>query len=148
MKVRQYHFLAGDTDTEFQISPMIDVVFLLIAYFIVTATLKKNEADLSMQLPAMVRQQVQLTMPDETIIEIEEDGRVILNDKVYDDPASTELPELVQTLTRYRETTESVNGIPMVTIQPSDDTLHERVMNVLNACAAADIEHVAFAAAP
>jgi biopolymer transport protein ExbD len=148
MKIRQFHFLAGDQENEFQISPMIDVVFLLIAYFIVTATLKKNEADLTMQLPAMVRQEVQLTMPDEQIIEIREDGSVILNDREFDSPESQDLPELVDTLERFRETSEAANGIPMVTIQPDDEAVHARVMDVLNACAASKIERVGFAAAP
>ncbi len=38
------------------IAPMIDVVFLLLIYFMVASTLEQQEADLSFQLPGTVEQ--------------------------------------------------------------------------------------------
>ena len=38
---------------ELQIAPLIDVVFLLLIYFMVTASLVQQEADLSFMLPAI-----------------------------------------------------------------------------------------------
>ena len=52
------------------IAPMIDVVFLLLIYFMVSSTLERQEADLSFQLPGTVEQETPLDLPDEQIIEI------------------------------------------------------------------------------
>ena len=38
------------------IAPMIDVVFLLLIYFMVASTMEQQEADLSFQLPGTVEQ--------------------------------------------------------------------------------------------
>ena len=38
------------------IAPMIDVVFLLLIYFMVSATLQRQEADISFGLPGTVEQ--------------------------------------------------------------------------------------------
>ena len=42
-----------DAKMELQIAPLIDVVFLLLIYFMVTASLIKKEADISFILPLM-----------------------------------------------------------------------------------------------
>ena len=39
---------------ELQIAPLIDVVFLLLIYFMVTSSLKKSEADLGITLPGSI----------------------------------------------------------------------------------------------
>ena len=41
-----------DTKLELQIAPLIDVVFLLLIYFIMTAALIKKEGDISFMLPS------------------------------------------------------------------------------------------------
>ena len=46
-----------------QIAPLIDVVFLLLIYFMVTATLRKSEADIGISLPGTVFQSQQIQMP-------------------------------------------------------------------------------------
>ena len=40
------------------IAPMIDVVFLLLLYYLVTSTLEKQEADISFQLPGVVERSI------------------------------------------------------------------------------------------
>ena len=64
----------GGEDEEFQMAPMIDIVFLLLIYFMVTTTIIKQEADLGMQLPGQVQQSTAVVMPDEQIIEVLADG--------------------------------------------------------------------------
>ena len=53
---------AGEAKLELQIAPLIDVVFLLLIYFMVTASLVKKEADVEFLLPADVAQQKQLKL--------------------------------------------------------------------------------------
>ena len=71
---------------QMQIAPMIDCVFLMLIYFMVSATLQRQEADISFQLPGVVEQSEPLDMPDEQIIEIRSYGQVVVNEYSYDSP--------------------------------------------------------------
>ncbi len=129
----------------FPISAMIDCTFLLLIYFMAACTMHKQEADISFSLPGLAEQPEQLAMPDEQIIEIKAAGELILNDRELDSPGSAELPELIDTLVRFREVCAAAKNEPMLTIQADDTTLHQRVVEVLNACAAARVQTVTFA---
>jgi biopolymer transport protein ExbD len=130
---------------EIPITPMIDAVFLLLIFFMVTTTLHRQEADISFALPGVAEQSEPVEMPDEQIIDIYTDGRVVLNSLEYDSPDSRDLPELLRMLQRFRETAEANNVEAMITINPAGDLEHQRVVDVLNACAAANIMNVTFA---
>lgn len=127
------------------IAPMIDVVFLLLIYFMVSSTLERQEADLSFQLPGTVEQEAPLDMPDEQIIEIREDGQVVVNDYPYDAPESTRLHELAAMLTRFREASQANKVEAIVVIAPADDVAHARIVQVMDACSIAGIQAVNFA---
>ena len=53
---------------DLQVSPLIDVVFLLLIYFIVTMELIRKEGDISFMLPAQTQPQVMVTLPVEVVI--------------------------------------------------------------------------------
>ena len=79
---------------EIQMTPMIDCVFLLLIFFMVSSTFYRQEADISFALPGVADQSEAVEIPDEQIIEITADGNVFLNDLQYDAPATPNLPEL------------------------------------------------------
>ena len=124
------------------IGPLIDVVFLLLIYFVVTSSLKSPEADLGITLPGSVQQSETLQMPDEQIIEVLASGAVNVNNNLFPAEAGKDMPALVEMLTRYRAASESANNKPMITIQAEGTTKHQRIIDVMNACAAAGIKHV------
>lgn len=126
------------------IASLIDLVFLLLVYFMVAASLQKSEADLSIRLPGMVAQKQSVEMPDEQLIEVRETGHVILNEQQYDSPDSMDLPNLVAMLTRYRQACRAAKIPAMITIMADDGTRHQRVVDVMNACANAQIKNVTF----
>ncbi len=128
-----------------QIAPLIDCVFLLLIYFMVSSSLKRSEADLGLSLPGQVKQTEVLSMPDEQVIEIRPDGVIMFNDQQYSDPTKADLADLEQTLLRYREASWLVEVQPVITIAADKDSLHGRVVDVLNACAGAGIKNVTFA---
>lgn len=134
-----------DEEPELSISPLIDMTFLLLIYFICTCSLIMPEADLGIRLPGMVAQATSVDMPDEQIIEVKENGQVYLNDKEYDSASSQELPELVMLLKRYKMASDASKNQALVTIWADDKTPHQRVVDVMNACAAAKIKDVSFA---
>lgn len=127
------------------IAPMIDVVFLLLIYFMVSSTLEKQEADLSFQLPGSVEQEAPLDFSDEQIIEIREDGQVIVNEYPYDSLEASVLNELAAMLTRYREASAANKVDAIVTIAPADAVAHAVIVKVMDACSQADIEAINFA---
>jgi biopolymer transport protein ExbD len=127
-----------------QIAPLIDCVFLLLIYFMVSSSLKRSEAELSLTLPGQVAQSMELKMPDEQIIEVLANGSIVLNERNYSDPSKADLAALELTLTRYREASQLANTTAMITIAAEDESVHERVIDVLNACAGAGITSVTF----
>ena len=129
---------------ELQIAPLIDVVFLLLIYFMVSARLNRPEADLTLALPGAVSVSNKLEMPDEQIIEIGADGAIMLNNKVYAARDKSDLAGLEYTLLRYRQAAQLSKTKAMITIAANDDAVHERVVDVLNACAGAGIKNVTF----
>lgn len=124
--------------------PMIDMVFLLLVFFMVTAKPIKPEADVSLTLPGTVQQEASIDIPDEQNVVIQANGQVVLNDMLLDSPTSHELPTLVQTLTRFKETADANKSEALVTIDPADLTEHQRIVDVLNACAKAKVTGVTF----
>lgn len=142
MKIDTSKLTMASEGDEMQIAPLIDVVFLLLIFFMVTSSLQKFETDLSIQLPGRVQQSEQLAMPDEQIVEILEDGRVMLNNQFYDAPDSREMPQLTAVLTRFKQASDLANVRALLTIQASGKSHHERVMDVLNAAAGANIAFV------
>ncbi len=127
------------------IAPLIDAVFLLLIYFMVTSSLERQEADISFQLPGTVEQDEPLEMPDEQIIEIRADGQVIVNDFPYDSPNSHIFIELTGMLTRLREASEANQTVAQVTIAPADNVVHGSIVRVMDAVSRAGITGVNFA---
>ena len=134
-------------EPELDIAPLIDMTFLLLIYFICTCSLISPEADLGIRLPGMVAQAASVEMPDEQMVEVRANGQVFLNDREFDSASDAQLPELVATLRQYRASSLASGNRPMITIWADDEAEHQRVVDVMNACAAAKIKDVTFAAA-
>ncbi|MDQ8181653.1 biopolymer transporter ExbD [Pelagicoccus sp. SDUM812005] len=130
---------------ELPIAPMIDVVFLLLVYFMVSSSIQKQEADIGFSLPAKVETSEPISFPDEQIIEVDAAGRAWVNGYGYDEPESLRYEQLAQMLRRYREGTEAAQSSARVTIAPSDATPHQMVVRVMDACQDAGLRSVSFA---
>jgi biopolymer transport protein ExbD len=116
----------------FQIAPMIDVVFVIMLFFMVMAGAVKVEREINSQLPGNAETSTATDFVDEQIIGISETGEVTLNDEPFDSPASTELPQLKATLLRIKQNADNAHAPCTVTI------------DVLDALAVAKIESVTF----
>ncbi len=141
MKLRR----PSEVQMKIDMTPMIDCVFLLLVFFMVGSTLHRQEADISFSLPGVAEQAESVEIPDEQIIEIYSDGSVVLNDLKFDTPTSSDLPELVETLKRFKETADANKTEALITIAPAATVKQQRVVDVLNACAVAKIANVSFA---
>jgi len=130
---------------DLQIAPMIDVCFLLLFFYIITSKPVKPEADMSMTLPGTVAQEESLDIPDEQRITIQDNGQIVLNDLALDKPEDKNLPALLATLQRFKESSDANKSRALITLDVSDSAVHQRVVDVLNACAKAGIQGVTFA---
>ena len=129
------------------VSSLIDMVFLLLVYFMATCSLVKSEGDLGIRRPGMVQQAVAVDMPDEQMIEVRADNRVYLNGREFGSHDSQDLPDLVGVLLKYKAASIASGNKALITVAAEDKAKHQRVIDVLNACAEAGIENVTFSAA-
>jgi biopolymer transport protein ExbD len=127
---------------EFQIAPMVDVIFILILFFMCSAGAVKVENELSLKLPGRISQDQPMRMLDEQIIEIDEDGQIILNNQQMDTSS------LAGTLQRYKAISDDSKSGTVITILTARNTKYQRIIDVLNECAAAKIESVTFMTRP
>ncbi len=128
---------------ELQIAPLIDVVFLLLIYFMVTASLVKKEADLSFMLPAKVESTDPITLPIEVLIEVSELGDILVDGMVFGQ-GSDNLDDLIGQLVSLKEAADASKSELIVNILPADKALHGRIINVMDACAAAKVKNMSF----
>ena len=128
----------------FQIAPMIDVVFVIMLFFMVMAGQVKVEKELNTQLPGNAETSGPTEMVDEMVIAIAETGEVTLNDEPMDTPTSHELPTLKNTLTRLRQAGEQSKTPTMVTVVSEPQAKYSRTVDVLDALSVAGITNVTF----
>jgi biopolymer transport protein ExbD len=132
-----------DDKIEMQVTPLIDVVFLLLIYFMVTSALQPKEADIAFLLPAQVTQTDPIDIPIEVIIEINRNGNVVVEGTVYV-AADQELIRLSTKLARLSTAASTSQSMLVITITPSEEVLQSRIIEVMNACDVADVKNISF----
>ena len=135
-----------DVKLELQIAPLIDVVFLLLIYFMVTASLIRKEGDISFMLPANIAQEDMVDIPVEVLIEITSDGTVQVEGMRFDRNDKT-LDDLVKQIAGLKQIAKSQNSPFFVNVLPHQDALHRRIIDVMDACAAAGVNSLTFSKA-
>jgi biopolymer transport protein ExbD len=131
---------SDDGDVGFQIAPMVDVVFVLMLFFMASAGVQVVEKELAMNLPSGVGKPSDVpTTP--IIIDISDQGIVTANDTNFGNPDDKTLQRLRDF---FSSNIKQFGDKDPVIVRPSLDTTHERVMDVLNAAAAAHVSNLAF----
>ncbi|MEI6891488.1 MAG: biopolymer transporter ExbD [Pontiella sp.] len=132
-----------DSSLKLDLSSLIDVVFLLLIYFLVTASLIKKEADIGFMLPANVAVEDMQEIPLEVLIEIMADGVVQVEGMrfAFDDHT---LNDLVGQVAGLKEIAASQSSPFFVNVVPDADALHRRIIDVMDACAAAGVNSLTF----
>jgi biopolymer transport protein ExbD len=137
---------SAEVNLGFQIAPMIDVVFVIMLYFMVMAGAVQVENAHNTKLPGTVETATPTNLPDEIAIRIEDDGQVYLNEDPLDGPEIKLLPELATNLNQLRESSQATGSQVLVTIYASEQAKYERVVDVLDALSRAKITDVTFQA--
>ena len=132
-----------ESEDKVDITPMIDVVFLLLIYFMFLPL--QQEADIGIKLPSDAPPAENLELPSEHIVEVFPNGLILLNGAPMDSVNDRDMAKLSYTLTRLRTSSDRAGIDTVVKIQADPDSPHQRSIDVLNACARAEITKVSFA---
>ncbi len=133
-----------DAKLELQIAPLIDVVFLLLIYFMVTASIIKKEGDIPFVLPADVPTEVMIDIPVEARIRINPDDSVLLEGMTFS-ASDSKLAELKKQIVGLREIADAQKSSFFVTLDPTQETKHRRIIDVMDVCAQAKVKNLTFA---
>ena len=130
---------------ELKLTAMIDVVFLLLIFFVVTASFQIDEGTLLATLPGDSAPVGATPPPIPVLIDLDsaDDGRsyrLLVNG--VEVAGASELSGYM--INRVR--TGQMSSEDLVKINPQGTVRWQHVLNVYNACVAAELEQVAFAA--
>lgn len=131
----------------FQMAPMIDIIFVIMLFYMVRAGELKMERQLNMTLPS--RQTEAATKPldqpfEELLLTVDEEGVVYLNDNEVGAPEDAKLESLAALLASIRQNASDSGVKVLATLKTEDATPYQRVMAVMNALAKAKISNLTF----
>ena len=141
---RRFDTSWNDGNLGFQIAPMIDVVFVIMLFFMVMAGSVRVEKELNSQLPGNAETSGATEFVDEQIISIAENGEVQLNEEPMDTATSRELAQLKATLTRLKKAGDEAKTPTLVTVVSEPNAKYSRTVDVLDALAVAGVTNVTF----
>ncbi|QBG48733.1 biopolymer transporter ExbD [Verrucomicrobia bacterium S94] len=125
-------FAGTEVEVEVSMTPMIDVVFQLLIYFLVTFSAAEVLSFLDISRPAPDAAQAQPSSADMIRIGVRGDGFAINSRKVSDE----ELSRLIRRLA-------AVSTQQTVLVNCSDESLHGRLISVLDLCAENGLTQIA-----
>ncbi|MGE0376783.1 MAG: ExbD/TolR family protein [Planctomycetaceae bacterium] len=117
------------------LTPMIDIVLLLVIFFMVGTQFTEAERQYEIDLPAVSVAQPLTALPDEIVINVTKEGAVMVKGR------SVSVDELRQALraarARYADQAVIIRGDGAV--------VYQRIMDVLNLCQQEKVTHVQLA---
>ena len=121
----------GRLSTGLELTPMIDVVFLLMIFFLVASKLEEADRIIDVVLPKASAAKPLTVQPAEFIINIDQEGNYYARAKPVTLQALSAL--LVQAATDNPDRQQ-------VIVRADENTLHRYVVGAMNACVQAGIE--------
>ena len=146
MKAKFKRSASVTVNAGFQIAPMIDVVFVIMLFFMVMAGAVKVEKVLDANLPGPVITKGPVSTPDEIAIRVDDEGQVYLNDDPLDAPTGP-LGDLTKSLVNLKANSDASKSEMLVTIYADELARYQRIIDTLDALNVAKIGNVTFQAA-
>ncbi len=120
---------------ELELAPMIDVVFLLLIFFIVTWNSASNERDMDISVPAAEESVAATQSKAEIIVNVRENGEIVLNGAVV----TRETLQL-----KLNAISQAYPDQPVI-LRGAAEATYQNIINVLDQIKKAGIWNVAFA---
>jgi len=114
------------------LTSLIDVVFLLLIFFMVATTFLDPERAMELDLPRAESGQARDELPEELVLNVFRDGRVSLGGREVDDEA----------LRSSLESAARRNPDTPVTIRGDAHVEHARIVSVMDACALSGLSNL------
>jgi biopolymer transport protein ExbD len=115
------------------LTSMIDVLFLLIIFFVVGTKFIEAERQIELKLPQVAPNEALSAAPEKKVVNVYRDGQITLDRK------NVSLEQLKEQLAAARSQYQALG----VMVRGDGSTPFERVANVLNACKQAGIADLA-----
>lgn len=111
------------------LTSMLDVIFLLLCFFVTVSVFSQWESEISIQLPSASTAEAPERLPGEIIVNLSSTGFVKVNGTVL------ELPELQKRLARVAK---FYPGQPVI-IRADKEVKYEQLVGLIDACRAANV---------
>ncbi len=120
---------------EFQLAPMVDVVFLLLIFFITTMQLTQSERELNVSVPVAEEGADAQQSVGEIIVNVRENGEVVVDQSVMDKS------QLFAKLQRIA----AVHKNQAIRIRGDGKVEYQKIVEVIDVCQKAGIPNISFA---
>ena len=120
-----------------QLAPLVDVLLLLLIFFLLTWNAARNENELDVKVPKAAAAKEKSAPIGDVVVNVKADGNVVVNRRTLSGP---ELTELLKNLAQ-------LNAEQAVVIRGDEAGAYKNIVDVLNICTEAGITNVAFATA-
>jgi len=121
----------------FQIAPMVDILLVLLVFFIVTWNFAITENELDVKVPTATAAKEQQPVANQTVLNVRKNGTVVMNRK------ELTLDELQKKLTQLSELYPDY----AIILRGDEHLSYKDLMAVMDVCRQANIWNVAFATA-
>ncbi|MHC4399628.1 MAG: ExbD/TolR family protein [Planctomycetota bacterium] len=128
----------SDEQPTLNLTPMIDIVFLLIIFFMVGTKFAELERQIELRVPEVSDAQALTAAPTPRIVNVYRDGKITL------DRSQVTLAELTDRLASARSQYRDLG----VVVRGDWDSRYQRVAEVFNACKQADVRELGIAVRP
>ncbi len=120
-----------------QLAPLVDVLLLLLIFFLMTWNAARNENELDVKVPKASAAKEKSAPIGDVVVNVKADGNVVVNRRTLTAP---ELSELLKNLVQ-------LHAEQAVVIRGDETGAYKNVVGVLNICSEAGVTNVAFATA-
>jgi biopolymer transport protein ExbD len=125
----------GPTNPGIPLTPMIDVVFLLLCFFVTSQIFSQWETEIDVALPTAQTGDMPQRLPGEVIINVRADGTTVVNGQMLEE---AQLRSMMDRLVQL------FPGQPVL-LRADKTTDYQFVIRVLDTCRQADIWNISFA---
>jgi len=120
-----------------QLAPLVDVLLLLLIFFLMTWNAARNENELDVKVPKASAAKEKNAPIGDVVVNVRADGNVVVNRRTLTGP---ELSDLLKNLVQ-------LNTEQAVVIRGDEAGAYKNIVGVLNICSEAGVTNVAFATA-
>ena len=120
-----------------QLAPLVDVLMLLLIFFLLTWNAARNENELDVKVPKASDAKEKAAPIGDVVVNVKADGNVIVNRRTL---SGSELTDLLKGLVQ-------LDADQAVVIRGDEAGQYKNIVDVLNICSQAGVTNVAFATA-